>query len=646
MYKKILFIAISALALSTTSCRKDPVNVAPTGQLDNVTYPKNIADLNSFLTPGYSNLRAAILYGQRYLSYMLSCDHTLCSTTSGNFFQQNGAGSLINNISITDNENAGIWSFLYQGVSDMNVFLNRAQYYQSLHSDTVSVNAVNALRGQAYFLRAYYFFQLECLYGEQYITIADPKVDPNPNILGVPLPTSFATTFAQTQLPRSSAYQVWSQVISDLKLSAQYLHGLNYGQLVSTNQGKVTEWAADALLGKAYVFTGQNDSAKTYLLKVINNGVSSLPNYSVYSNSFNGDITNKFNSESLFEINVDRDSLVLGAVFAPYPANLLSTTTDQGELFAPTIISSLGQDGFGPGASNMGNGYCQYFVHDKSLRRFGFNLPVYTLDSNIAYNRNTASSAGSPALIMDSVSWQNSLAVRANQTVDPRLFVCALEPWIDSCQQPYAAAQPGATPATTPVTIPVGKGYIISGNRAAYWGWSFKKYTTLTNNLAAYGGNDASDLILLRLADVYLLYAEACEKTGDNGNALIYINKVNSRAYGNNSHNYSSISQQTNADPSDVNLANDPLKYERYVELFGEGGWFFDVCRWGIGAKEASYYVYGTADYDPSINSGPPSSIIPTTNWSTTNSQAYHFPIPTTEIQTNPNIQRQNNGYQ
>ena len=37
-------------------------------------------------------------------------------------------------------------------------------------------------------------------------------------------------------------------------------------------------------------------------------------------------------------------------------------------------------------------------------------------------------------------------------------------------------------------------------------------------------------------------------------------------------------------------LANDPLKYERWAELFAEGQWWFDIRRWRIGPSEADYY--------------------------------------------------------
>ncbi|HTB53056.1 MAG TPA: RagB/SusD family nutrient uptake outer membrane protein [Ferruginibacter sp.] len=652
MYKKIIFSAIVLISIaSITSCRKDESNVEPTNNLTSVTYPKTLGDLESFLVPGYSGFRSANLFGYQYLAIVLSSDHTFCSQNSGgNPLSTQGGDFLTNNISVTNTPSAAMFSQLYQGVAAMNVFFDRATYYQNNFGDSTDVNA---LRGQAYFLRAYYFYMLECFYGEKYIDMTQPE---DPTVLGIPLPTTFATSVAQTNLPRSTAYQTWAQIISDLRNSAKYLHGVTYApsstQLPGQGQGQITEWAADGMLGKAFVFTKQYDSAKTYLLKVINDGVHSLPSFNVYSNSFNGDIANKFNTESLFEINVDRQAQNPGILFS---GNYLqSLTTDQGELFAPTIIGSAGVDSLGNGdgnagsSVNMGNGYCKYFVHDKNLRRFGFALPVYTYDRNP--NAIGINSAASPTFIMDSVSWKNSLADRINNTVDPRLFVCAMEPWIDSCEQPSLANSlpSGGTPQEFPDTIPVGKAAIINTTRSSFWGWSFKKYTTTTDILEATGGNDGSNLLLLRLADVYLLYAEACEATGDNGTALTYINKVHERAYnGSTAFDYTTITSPTLADPTDVDLANNPLHYERYVELFGEGGWWFDMCRWGIGANEAAYYVYGATEYDPIAGTGPANSLISTANWTGngTDSKAYHFPIPQVETSTNPAIQHNNFGY-
>jgi hypothetical protein len=282
-----------------------------------------------------------------------------------------------------------------------------------------------------------------------------------------------------------------------------------------------------------------------------------------------------------------------------------------------------------------------------SIRRFGFNLPVYSYDRNP--NATPANNnATYPTFIMDSVSWKKSLAMRTNNTVDPRLFVCALEPWVDSVEQPYQVTSNPTNVLGYPDTTPVGKAFIIDGDRSKYWGWSFKKFATLDNDLLAYGNNDAANIILLRLADVYLLYAEACANTGDNANALLYINKVHERAYGGSTaYDYQTLTDATMADPSDIDLANNPLRYERYVELFGEGGWWFDVCRWGIGTNEAAYYVYGSAEYYSFTGTPPQNSLIVASNWTGngTNSKAYHFPIPDVEMATNTAIQRNNYGY-
>lgn len=75
-------------------------------------------------------------------------------------------------------------------------------------------------------------------------------------------------------------------------------------------------------------------------------------------------------------------------------------------------------------------------------------------------------------------------------------------------------------------------------------------------------------------------------------------------------------------DPED-HLANNPLLYERWAEMFGEMRWWEDVRRLRIGQQEAEYYK---------TVSGPGAS---KTNivWKETN---YAMPIPTSEFESNP----------
>ena len=145
----------------------------------------------------------------------------------------------------------------------------------------------------------------------------------------------------------------------------------------------------------------------------------------------------------------------------------------------------------------------------------------------------------------------------------------------------------------------------------------------------AYAGGE--NMYFMRMADLYLIYAESLTKTSNNSLALEYINKVKRRAYGlpintPSAFDYPSLTAPTSATPAD-HLGNDPLKYERWAELFAEGQWWFDVRRWRIGAQEAAYFG--------SVKAGP-------LVWA---DYKYALPIPEVEMNNNNKIQKQNDGY-
>ena len=84
------------------------------------------------------------------------------------------------------------------------------------------------------------------------------------------------------------------------------------------------------------------------------------------------------------------------------------------------------------------------------------------------------------------------------------------------------------------------------------------------------------NIYLMRLADVYLMYAEACLRSQDETTAKEYINKVRRRAY-----------DKPITLPSDIDIASsgdalwNDLREERFKEFCGEGVQHWcDVCRW------------------------------------------------------------------
>ena len=108
-------------------------------------------------------------------------------------------------------------------------------------------------------------------------------------------------------------------------------------------------------------------------------------------------------------------------------------------------------------------------------------------------------------------------------------------------------------------------------------GYAITKFKNITSTGAA--GKDPekkfpdTDLPLIRLAEVYLTYAEAVLRGGTGGDratALGYINQLRSRAYGNASGNI-----------TDSNLTLDFILDERARELYWEGLRRTDLIRYG-----------------------------------------------------------------
>jgi hypothetical protein len=87
--------------------------------------------------------------------------------------------------------------------------------------------------------------------------------------------------------------------------------------------------------------------------------------------------------------------------------------------------------------------------------------------------------------------------------------------------------------------------------------------TLLATNLNVY-------LVMYRLGDVYLTYAEALNKTNDPTNAIRYLNYIRVRA---------GLPAYTAVQLSSTTLIQDAILQERQYELFAEGKRWFDLVR-------------------------------------------------------------------
>ena len=586
-----------AFMLVFTGCKKDPKLVADPNSYNSSNFPATLAQLKSVLGGVYAELRSEKMWGFDLHAHVIySLDHT----ADLGYLGDPSWSSLTQNTYLPSNSYVShVWSGAYTGIQRANTYLSALDYFRKNGAAASDSTELALQEGEVRFLRALDYFYLINLFGSASLQNGNAAAAE-----GVPLTTTTATTLSATRAGRSTARQVWDFIISELIIADQKLQKKTWD---AANVGRVGGWAPKALLGKAYLFTGDYQKAKAVLKDVIDHSGKSLMPFDVYKNMFNG--ANEFNNESIFEINTQTDlSVQYGIFFTP------NITTSAGLIYAPTCMNVSD-------TSAISNGYGNSFMHDKNLSRFGFNLPIWKMVLNPGYD---ASKPAGPFNLMyrcDPAYVAQSRQLRAGKTIDPRLQVSALQPWVDSIYTDSGNV--------TVKRVVLRCSNVPSGLQPQYYAWSLRKYSPIYKNIFSVKGTDNANFYILRLADIYLLYAEACAQTGESGTALEYINKVHRRAYGFNpdgasAADYSSLSAPTLA--SDPVLANQPLRYERWAELFAEGQWWFDVIRWRIGEQEAAYYRQTIP--------GP-------IRWA---ANSYYFPVPTTELDDNRNMQ-QTQGY-
>ena len=162
------------------------------------------------------------------------------------------------------------WRGLYEGVYRSNLAI----------ANIPGINMAEALKsqyvGEAKFLRALFYFDLVNIFG------AVP-------LITQPLPDTDASLIART--PVADVYKV---IIADLLAAEAGLPVSHSG----ANLGRVTKGAAQALLGKVYLYNKDYANAEKYFLLVINSGKYGLMDnfQEVWHRSFEN------NKESIFEV--------------------------------------------------------------------------------------------------------------------------------------------------------------------------------------------------------------------------------------------------------------------------------------------------------------------------------------------------------
>ena len=115
----------------------------------------------------------------------------------------------------------------------------------------------------------------------------------------------------------------------------------------------------------------------------------------------------------------------------------------------------------------------------------------------------------------------------------------------------------------------------------ANYGYYFMKFLPWASDLIPNNATVTEEnRIIMRYAEVLLLYAEACAMTNDN-DGLKYLNMVAERA---GAPTYSALTMEN-------------VKQEKWFELCWEGVRFLDLVRWGDAAKELAFKSHDKTPY-------------------------------------------------
>lgn len=258
--KRSLLLTVSILMV--LGCTDDFVNVDSFNE-DSESFFNSEEDYQDALIGAYDLLHAT------YINVMLgeiASDNTLAG--GGNAVDVPGIQQVDDMIHTPVNEQLrDMWGWMFAGVNRANFILE--------FKDKTDFESRDQVIAEATFLRAYYYFELVKWFGD------------------VPLAVDQRLLFGdQDIVQRTPASEVYAQIEQDLIFASENL------PVVQTDIGRVTKGAAQALLGKAYLYQDDFENAATVLEELINSGTYDL--LADYSTMFEND--NENNIESVFEV--------------------------------------------------------------------------------------------------------------------------------------------------------------------------------------------------------------------------------------------------------------------------------------------------------------------------------------------------------
>lgn len=190
--KKIFILIMAFVFAGLSSCKKF-LDTSPSDFLSPKNYYETEAQLNTGLNGVYFTLAHQNLYCNNMLARMgLEADEGFSSNTS------ELAGVAGYNVSTTDSKVTGYWQALYAGINRANELL------ENINKPTMDETKRGNIKGQALFLRGYFYFMLVSNFGPVPLVLETPKT----------------ASAADIQKNRTPIKEVYEQILKDMQEAA------------------------------------------------------------------------------------------------------------------------------------------------------------------------------------------------------------------------------------------------------------------------------------------------------------------------------------------------------------------------------------------------------------------------------------------
>jgi starch-binding outer membrane protein, SusD/RagB family len=524
--QKIFLTAGAALLLTATGCNTSLLDTKPNDRFQESTYWSSPAAANAGLVGCYSILRNDGMYGGKGSNNATALWDETLSPNAWNYSNSNSFNSVA--MGEHNASTGGIvtarWGDSYGGIGRCNTFLGKIDQVPDM-----SATEVTRMKGEAYFLRALYYFTLATYYGAAPLILTPPNEE------------------TDGDLPRTPREQVIAQVLADLESAISSLPP-KYNS--NADKGRATKGAAMALKARVLLYEAS---------PLMNKGVNDPAKWKAAADAAKAVIT---------------DAGTFGYKLYPnYRAMFLPQNENNSEvIFDVQYIFPLQGSSF-----------------DLICRQYNTNAPLQDLVD--AYLMKNGLPISNPASGYDPAKqWDNR---------DPRMYA--------------TFTYPGDTYM----------GSVVAANRFSFTGYGMKKFSIYDKEKAPadkeslVGGQSETNFIVLRYADILLMYAESQnEAAGPDATVYAAVDSIRSRA------GMPLITPGlTQAQMRDV------IRLERRIELAGEGLYYNDIRRWKTAETVMNTDIYNykrerqaTRSFDPKRD--------------------YWWPIPTGERDLNPNLEQ------